>query len=238
MTRKSVFDAARSAGANFNAPGSIGMLDSVLDKLGVPRDSDGRKTMALINPAAFYSGIRKTLFAGSITQSQIDGIEAKLKAMGAAGWPVAFAAYGLATSLWETNKQMQPVIEAYYLGDKAGDKHRRSLRYYPWYGRGDVQLTWEANYDRADKELDLGGSLMANPDRMLEPDISARTMVRGMEEGWFTGKSLADYLPRSGTATLEAFQQARRIINGTDKASEIAKIAATFQSALIAGGWA
>ena len=63
-------------------------------------------------------------------------------------------------------------------------------------------------------------------------------MVRGMEEGWFTGKKLADYLPALGTASLEQFQQARRIINGTDKAPEIAKIAATFQSGLAAGDWA
>jgi hypothetical protein len=38
----------------------------------------------------------------------------------------------------ETNKQMQPVEEAYFLGDKA-DAYRKRLRYYPWTGRGDVQ---------------------------------------------------------------------------------------------------
>ena len=58
-----------------------------------------------------------------------------------------------------------------------------------------------------------------------------------MEQGWFTTKKLADYLPIDGPAGFEAFKAARRIINGTDKAAEIAKIAVTFQDALVAGRW-
>lgn len=38
MSRKAVFDAARGAGADFNRPGNIGILDSALDALGVPKD--------------------------------------------------------------------------------------------------------------------------------------------------------------------------------------------------------
>lgn len=192
---------------------------------------------ALSNPEAFFSRARP-LFGGKLDPAQVVGINAKLKAMGAAAWPIAYAAYGLATSFWETAHAMQPVKESGYLGEAAGERHRKTLRYYPWYGRGDVQTTWERNYRRADAELGLGGSLIANPDRMLEPAISADTMVRGMQEGWFTNKSLSDYLPATGFADKAAFTQARRIINGTDKADEIAAIAMTWQQALADGGWA
>jgi len=191
----------------------------------------------LTNPSRFFDIVRAKLFQGEISQSQVNGINMKLGAMGAASWPIAYAAYGLATSYWETARAMQPVRESGYLGEPAGERHRKTLRYYPWYGRGDVQTTWEQNYRRADAELGLGGSLIANPDRMLEPKISADTMVLGMAEGWFTGKSLSDFLPSTGLATRPEFREARRIINGTDKADEVAGFAIVFQSALVEGGW-
>jgi hypothetical protein len=58
-----------------------------------------------------------------------------------------------------------------------------------------------------------------------------------MERGAFTGKSLKDYLPLSGQAGFDAYTAARRIINGQDKAQEIAKEAQQFEAALIAGNW-
>lgn len=59
------------------------------------------------------------------------------------------AAYVIATSYWETNKTMVPVKEAYWLSE---NWRKDNLRYYPWYGRGYVQLTWEDNYKKASKE--------------------------------------------------------------------------------------
>lgn len=189
---------------------------------------------ALSDAAAFFAKVR-TLF-GSLDQSQVNGFQRLLQAYGVARWPIAFAAYGLATAWRETASRMQPVKEAYFLGSKA-DAYLKTLSYYPWFGRGDVQLTWEGNYKRADKELDLNGALIANPDLALDPIISARIMVKGMEQGWFTRKKLADYLPLSGKASFDAYTQARRIINGLDHAQEIAKNAQSFETALISGGW-
>jgi putative chitinase len=71
----------------------------------------------------------------------------------------------------------------------------------------------------------------------MRPDVAAKIMVRGMEQGAFTHKKLSDYLPLSGRAGFDAYKNARRIINGTDKADEIAKLAQKFEAALIAGGW-
>jgi hypothetical protein len=53
--------------------------------------------------------------------------------MGVAGWPIAWTAYGLATVWRETNKQMMPVEEGYYLGAKAA-KFQKSCAIIPGTG--------------------------------------------------------------------------------------------------------
>lgn len=80
---------------------------------------------------------------------------------------------------------MQPVEEAYYLGARA-ETYRKTLRYYPWHGRGFVQLTWRKNYVRAGKELSI--DLTTDPDLAMKPDVAVRVLVHGMEQGWFTGQ--------------------------------------------------
>lgn len=183
---------------------------------------------------AFFAEVRKTLFNGKLTPAQVVGMEAKLRVFKEAGWPLAFAAYALATSYHETAQRMQPVREGLSVSDAW---RKRNLRYYPWYGRGDVQLTWEAGYKNADDKLNLDGALIKNLDLALDPTISARIMVGGMTEGWFSGDkkgrhTLKRYLPTEGPATLAQFKPSRRIINLMDKADLIAGYAVKFQSAL------
>lgn len=125
-------------------------------------------------------------------------------------------AYILATAYWETARTMKPVVEAFW---KSDNWRRKNLRYYPWHGRGFVQLTWEANYRKAGQKLGL--DLLSNPDAVLEPQCSAKILVIGSMEGWFTGKKVGDYI----TLTNSNFRGARRVINGSDKANQIAKIA-------------
>jgi len=139
-------------------------------------------------------------------------------------------AYVLATAEWETNKTFLPVKEAYYLGSSA-EAYRKKLRYYPWYGRGFVQLTWKENYIKAGEKL--GKDLITNPDRAMEPDTAAWVLVLGMKEGWFTGKKLSDYI----TLKTSGFTEARRIVNGTDKAKEIAALAKKWDKDLLASGY-
>lgn len=135
---------------------------------------------------------------------------------------VPMTAYVLATGFWESGRTMQPVEEAYYLGAKA-EAFRRRLRYYPWFGRGLVQLTWEFNYLKAGQVLDV--DLITDPDRALDPDISVAILVQGMVEGWFTGRKLADYFGAGRTD----YVGARRMINGTDCAAQIADIAIDYE---------
>jgi hypothetical protein len=191
---------------------------------------------ALARPKAFFDRIRSQFANGTISAAQLAGIQCKLDAFGAAGCPIAYVAYGLATSFWETAQTMRPVREMGRGKGKAygvPGRHGGQIAY----GRGDVQLTWADNYAKADVELGLMGALIGNYDLALDPAVSARIMVEGMLEGWFTGKRLASYLPASGPATLAEFTQARRIINGTDRAAQISAIAAVFQDGLSLGGW-
>ncbi|WP_420013911.1 hypothetical protein [Tateyamaria sp.] len=138
------------------------------------------------------------------------------------------AAYVLATAYWETAHTMEPVKEAFWLSE---DWRKENLRYYPWYGRGFVQLTWERNYHKAGAELSV--DLITDADKVMEPEISADILVVGSRDGWFTGKKLSDYI----TLQKSNYRGARRIINGTDKAAAIAEIAREYEEALLAEGY-
>lgn len=140
------------------------------------------------------------------------------------------AAYVLATALWETAHTMKPVEEAYWIPNAAAWR-KKHLRYYPWYGRGFVQLTWEENYKSAGEKL--GVDLAHHPELALDPGTACEIAVTGMREGWFTGKKLADYI----TLKKSDFRGARRIINGTDKAQSIADLATIYDKSLKAIGY-
>lgn len=140
------------------------------------------------------------------------------------------AAYVLATAYWETARTMEPVEEAFWVKD-ADAWRARNLRYYPWHGRGYVQLTWERNYVRAGHELGL--DLTSDPSRVMEPGTAAQILVLGMTQGWFTGQKLSDYITREASN----YRGARRVVNGTDKAAAIAELAREYEAALLAEGY-
>lgn len=194
----------------------------------------------------FFDAVRNAPFPGRLTVEQVDGLGTLLDAMQAAGWPVAWAAYGLATAYHETAATMQPISErggdAYFrrMYDIAGqrpDLARRNGNIHPgdgvkFRGRGYVQLTWRANYRRAGQKL--GVDLERRPDMAMDPAIAARVLIEGMAEGWFTGKANRHYL----NGPVPDYVGARRIINGTDKANLIAGHARAFERALDLAGYA
>lgn len=182
----------------------------------------------------FFEAIRSAPFDGSLSQTQVSGINAILAAFDAA-WvsDLRFRAYMLATTFHETGRTMQPVEE---IGKGQGRAYGHPTG--PWhqvyYGRGDVQETWLANYQKATLQLRkhdvIGGDvdLARNPELMLRPGIAAATLIYGMQEGWFTGKKLADFLTTKKTD----YVGARKIINGEDRAAEIATYARQFHKGL------
>lgn len=126
-------------------------------------------------------------------------------------------AYVLATVEHETGNTFKPVREAFFLKNPL--RYLISLRYYPYYGRGYVQLTWKENYRKYGDIL--GVDLVGNPDLACRPDVARYVLVHGFRTGAFTGKRLTDYV----TAGKTDFINARRCINGTDKAARIAQLA-------------
>lgn len=174
-----------------------------------------------MNRQIFFSNIKAKLFNNKLTQLQVDGINDLIDEFEKAGYTdQRWLAYILATVFHETGRRMQPVKE---LG---GESYLKSKPYYPWYGRDLVQTTWESNYQKV--KDNTGVDVITNPDLIGQMPLAARVAVLFMVKGWYTGKKLADYLN-----TKTDFVNARRIINGKDKASEIAHFAQQFLQSII-----
>ncbi|MCI0538481.1 MAG: hypothetical protein L0Z50_25010 [Verrucomicrobiales bacterium] len=130
-------------------------------------------------------------------------------------------AYVLATTQWETAHTFEPVREAFWLSETW---RRENLRYYPFYGRGYVQLTWKRNYEKYGEILDVG--LVGNPDLAMGPTVALFVLVHGFKTGNFTGRKIEDYINAGSTD----YRHARRCINDSDKWREIKRLAEDYES--------
>lgn len=148
-------------------------------------------------------------------------------------------AYILATTYHETARTMKPVRETLAVSDagamarlenawKAGKLKWVKRPYWRggFFGRGYVQLTHKYNYEKAAAKL--GIPLDENPSLALEAGPAAEVLVHGSMEGWFTGKKIGDYI----TLQKSDFFNARRVINGKDRAGDIAKLARSYDEDL------
>ena len=192
----------------------------------------------------FYEGYRRE-FENRLTQGQVNGFEATFDYYVAnfnRGWTLTSLPYVLATFYHETGRTMQPVREGFAKSNEEAvrivtrmyEQGRISINYakpdpvtgLSYYGRGMIQTTWEDNYRKLgfvifnDREL-----LVNSPDLLLDLKISVETSIEGMKLGLFTGKRLSDYL----TKEKKDYYNARRIVNGLDRASLIAGYAERFE---------
>jgi hypothetical protein len=138
--------------------------------------------------------------------SQVSGLEFILDGWEKLGWEdLRWLAYILATVTWETAYTFQPIKEY------GSVTYLRGKKYWPYFG------------------LDF----VKNPDLVQQHSIALFILFEGMtkgasKKGDFTGKGLEDYFNAETTDWVNA----RRIINGTDRAKEIAKIAQTYYDVL------
>jgi predicted chitinase len=131
----------------------------------------------------------------------------------------------LATAHHETDRTMQPIRE-YGRGKNRPYGVVDPETGQAYYGRGYVQLTWRDNYAKMGKLC--GADLVKTADLALRADYAAIIMFEGMIAGSFTGKKLAKYFD----PTTEDWVNARRIINGLDKANAIAAYGKAYYAAI------
>lgn len=203
-----------------------------------------------MNREAFFNALRGgAMFPRGYAQGQVEGLDAILDEGERRGTSRFHLAYMLATAYHETAATMQPVRETMASTDgraililekswKAGKLPWVSTPYWrkdkdgkSWLGRGLVQLTWRDNYEKMAKVT--GVDLVANPSRAMDMAIAVKIMFEGMVLGSFTGKKLSDYI----TDAKADYYNARRIINGTDRAAHIAVQAKAFEAALVKAGY-
>ncbi len=204
----------------------------------------------MIDRKAFFDAIRRSLFGGNLTQGQVDGIDAILDE-----WErrkltdLRHLAYIFATAYHEVDKTMQPISEHggnnyfHRMYDIEGGRPgvaRMLGNLYPgdgvkFRGRGLPQLTGRKNYERMTKLLGqrFGVDLEKDPDKALVPEIAIAIMFEGMLDadsgfGDFTGLALDDFF----NDTVDDPVNARKIINGLDRAELVAGYHRKFLAAL------
>jgi hypothetical protein len=191
---------------------------------------------------------------GALTRGQVEGLEDCLDSLEGHGYftqPVfvARAAYALATIHHETGRAFIPVKERRGHPVKNPRLYALQNRYWNtgFYGRGLVQTTWEENYRRAGQLLKgrvfhLPGrtlvvdseTFVREPDLMLYHGPSFGSALACMELGLFArdksgmGHSLMRYINKQGVD----YVGARRIINGQDRAVDVANLAVKYLAIL------
>ncbi len=203
--------------------------------------------------AKFFAAVRSSLFDGRLSADQVKGMEIILIKWRAKPFDSRWLAYMLATAYHETDRTMCAVSEnlnysasgllatfpkyftisqaAAYArqpqrianrayANRMGNRNEASGDGWRYRGRGLVQITGRDNYAKY--------GIADEPDKARDPVKAVEILFDGMTNGRFTGKRLADYF----SATVSDWAGARKIINGTDRATDIAGYAKKFAAAL------
>lgn len=182
---------------------------------------------------------KKTFNKNSLSQGFVDGVNGLFEAFNKfelldSSNPL-YVAYMLGTAYHETAYTMQAITEygsvRYFdkydtgnLAARLGNTPEKDGDGYKYRGRGHVMITGLDNYKKFSKIL--GIDLVNVPDLALDPVVSASILVIGSLEGTFTTRKLSQYIKYG--LDIKEFDNARRVINGTDDAREIANHAVKF----------
>jgi len=201
-----------------------------------------------MNEYLFYASVRESFFKGHISPGAFDTMQTILKeCRDRKVYDYRYQAYILATAWHEafhytknpdwnpvrehfakTNEEAIRKVTAEYNAGRIPDNYAKPAKNgNSYYGRGWPQLTWERNYKAASRLY--GVDFHGNPDLVLQRPYAALLLVGGMVEGWYTSVSLSDFITTQKTD----FVNARRVVNGLNKAKEIAVTAKKFYNAMI-----
>ena len=205
-----------------------------------------------MNRSTFYTSLRRRssgVFGTSLSQKQVDGLNAILDEAERRGTSIFHLSSILAQAYHETGGQMEPVKETVYASSKdrnpsdatviarldnafkAGKLPWVKTPYWRdgWFGRGLIQLTHKANYDK----------FGVTKQSALDLKTSVRVMFDGMEKGLFTGKKLSDFDHIENGLPKYRYYVSRSIVNGDvpSVGPKIEKYGKAFESALRAAGY-
>jgi putative chitinase len=214
-----------------------------------------------INRAFFFDHLHDTIFANGMTQAQVDGHEMILDAWEKdhANDDDRWLAYMLATACHETGRKMRPIEEnlnysakrllevfpnrftpatanSYahqpekiankVYADRIGNGNEASGDGWKYRGRGLPQLTGRANYKKFADLMKI--DLVGNPDLALRDQGAVEIMFYGMIHAGFTRYKLADFFH----GTTADWINARKTVNGTDVAKNVAVLGKTYYAAI------
>lgn len=159
-------------------------------------------------------------------------------------------AYMLSTVKHETGHTFNPVEEANWLSWKSRKKYFEDM-YDPvlgknkarkdkaieignsslgdgvkYFGRGYVQITGKTNYQKMTDKFNV--DFVNDMTKVTDHEWAMKILIYGSEDGIFTGKKLSDYI----SASKQDYNNARRVINGTDEALRIAGYAEKIEKCL------
>ena len=189
----------------------------------------------MISRFTFFDRYRSE-FGKIINQKTVEAINAILERSEKEQTPISKLAYIFATSMHEA-RDVNSKADFYPIMERGGynyitHQYWKNVKVRGWLGnrsiedawnlrgRGLVQITGYRNYK-------LFG-IENNPDKALEINKAVEILFDGMKKGMFTGKKLSDYI----NSNQVDYVNARRIINGTDKAEHIASFAKRFEAIL------
>jgi len=138
---------------------------------------------------------------------------------------IRYPAYMMATAQWETGQTLKPIEEGGLIRDiNKRRAYQEGLSYFPYFGRGYVQLTHDYNYSKYGELLNL--PLLSHPELAKEKEVAIFILVHGMLTGAFTGLSMSKYITEDSIDKINI----RRVVNGVprnhtlpDKSVKIAK---------------
>lgn len=188
-----------------------------------------------MNREKFYIGVRNRL-TKSLSQKQVDCMELILDESIKNELTLEQAAYCFATAwhetgqfkwlreIWGPTAQQKKYEPGTALAKQLGNTQKGDG--YKYLGRGFVHITGRRNY--IDWASRLGVDIVNTPALAEKPEYAAKILVIGCKLGTFTTKKLSDYINDKKVD----FKEARRVVNGTDKAVLIAEHAEKFRDSL------
>lgn len=190
-----------------------------------------------MNKSKFFEEVKKSLFGGKLTQTQVNGLEAIIDEWNRqGGGQREQLAYVLATPYHEVGRAYKPIRENLNYKSAAqirkvwpsrfktdadaspfvGNAKKLAIKVYG--GRlGNKPAPSSDGYDfrgggweqRTGRVNFERIGIADNPNKILEPSFAAKSIVVGMRSGEYTGKKLSDFINNAKTD----YGMARTIIN-------------------------